>query len=59
MRYSKNIEIREKYDLIVCGGGFSGFAAAYSAARESLSVILIEKTGSLGGVGTMVLSITF
>lgn len=52
MQYSKNIEIREKYDLVVCGGGFSGFAAAYSAARESLNVILIERTGSLGGVGT-------
>ena len=52
MRYSKNIEIREKYDLVVCGGGFSGFAAAYSAARENLNVILIERTGALGGVGT-------
>lgn len=52
MRYSKRIEIREKYDVVVCGGGFSGFAAAYSAARENLSVVLIEKNGALGGVGT-------
>ena len=52
MIYSKNIEIKEIYDLVVCGGGFSGFAAAYSAAREGLKVLLIDKNSSLGGVGT-------
>lgn len=52
MLYSKNIEIKGNYDLVVCGGGFSGFAAAYSAAREGLSVILVERHGALGGVGT-------
>jgi len=52
MLYIKNIEINERYDLIVCGGGFSGFAAAYSAAREGLKVCLVERDGALGGVGT-------
>lgn len=37
------------YDVIVAGGGFSGVAAACSAAREGLSVLLIEKNGYLGG----------
>lgn len=37
------------YDLIVGGGGFAGIAAACSAAREGLSVLLIEKSGFLGG----------
>ena len=37
------------YDLIVVGGGISGVAAAVSAAREGLSVLLIEKYGALGG----------
>ena len=37
------------YDLIVAGGGITGTAAAISAAREGLSVLLIERTGSLGG----------
>ena len=37
------------YDLIVVGGGISGVAAAVSAAREGLSVLLLEKFGSLGG----------
>jgi len=42
----------KKYDLIVVGGGISGVAAAVSAAREGLHVLLIEKTGSLGGAMT-------
>lgn len=39
----------KQYDLIVAGGGISGVAAAVSAAREGLAVLLIEKTGTLGG----------
>ena len=40
----------EIYDVIVCGGGTSGVAAAISAARAGAEkVLLIEKTGSLGG----------
>ena len=38
-----------KYNLIVAGGGLSGVAAAVSAAREGLKVMLIEKSGCLGG----------
>lgn len=43
----------KKYDLIVVGGGISGVAAATAAAREGLSVLLIEKFGSLGGAMTI------
>ena len=38
-----------KYDLIVVGGGISGVAAAVSAARDGMKVLLLEKYGSLGG----------
>lgn len=38
-----------RYNLVVVGGGLSGVAAAVSAAREGLSVLLIEKSGCLGG----------
>ncbi|MBO5199561.1 MAG: FAD-dependent oxidoreductase [Lachnospiraceae bacterium] len=37
------------YNLIVIGGGLSGVAAAISAARQGLSVLLAEQSGSLGG----------
>ena len=39
----------KKYDLAVVGGGFSGVAAAVSAAQDGLSVVLVEKAGALGG----------
>ena len=37
------------WDLIVAGGGFTGTAAALAAARQGLNVLLVEKTGFLGG----------
>jgi hypothetical protein len=44
-------------DVVVIGGGPSGFAAAMAAARSGSSVVLIEKTGRCGGVATMGLPI--
>lgn len=41
--------MNSKYDLIVCGGGFAGAAAAVAAARNGVKVLLIEKSGFLGG----------
>lgn len=38
-----------RYDLIVAGGGFTGVAAAVCAAREGVRVLLIDKSGFLGG----------
>ena len=40
------------YDLIVCGGGPSGFATAVTAARQGLKTALIEQNGCFGGVST-------
>lgn len=52
-REIKDIERRatdmKRYDVAVIGGGFAGFAAAVSAAREGCSVIIIEKGNALGG----------
>lgn len=39
----------KKYDLAVIGGGFAGCAAAISAARLGLSVLLVDKGNALGG----------
>ena len=41
--------MENKYDLIVAGGGFAGAAAALSAAREGLNVLLFDKNNCLGG----------
>lgn len=40
---------KERYDIIVVGGGFAGVAAAISAARQHKKVILIEKYNCMGG----------
>lgn len=39
----------KKYDAIVVGGGFAGVSAALAAARSGIKVLLIEKSGCLGG----------
>lgn len=37
------------YDVIVCGGGTAGVAAAIASARTGAKTLLAEKTGVLGG----------
>lgn len=45
-------------DVLVCGGGSAGVAAAVSAARNADSVLLLERYGYLGGLATGGLVIT-
>jgi len=41
-----------RYDVLVCGGGIAGVAAALQAARECRRTALLEKTILLGGLAT-------
>ena len=41
---------KNKYDVIVVGGGPGGFPAAIAAARRGKSVLLIERNAYLGGL---------
>ncbi|MBE6593510.1 MAG: FAD-dependent oxidoreductase [Ruminococcaceae bacterium] len=50
--FTKKLDVKKKYDVIVCGGGVAGAAAAYSAAKRGSSVLLLEKTTILGGLAT-------
>lgn len=54
MHITENIqtEVTKQCDVLVCGGGFAGIAAALSAARAGKKVILLEKTYMLGGLAT-------
>ena len=51
--YSKTLNVCEKADIIVAGGGPSGVAAAVAAARYGKKVILLEQSGSLGGASVL------
>ncbi len=42
----------KKYDVIVVGGGPGGIGAAVTAARNGMSVLLIERYGFAGGMAT-------
>lgn len=44
------VPVSGTYDLVVCGGGLSGCAAAWNAAGKGLNVLLIEHYHKLGGV---------
>lgn len=44
-----------RFDVIVCGGGPSGVAAALSAARRGCRTLLIERYGFCGGMATAAL----
>lgn len=44
--------VTDSCDVLVCGGGFAGVAAALAAARMGKKVILLEKQYMLGGLGT-------
>lgn len=48
--YKQNIPVYNEYDVVVCGGGPSGCAAALAAKREGLKTLLIEGMGQLGGM---------
>jgi glycine/D-amino acid oxidase-like deaminating enzyme len=48
--YRQDIPVFAEYDVVVCGGGPSGCAAALAAGREGLKTLLIEGMGQLGGM---------
>jgi ribulose 1,5-bisphosphate synthetase/thiazole synthase len=54
----RQIPVVAEVDLLVCGGGFAGVAAAVCAAQNDLKVLLLEKYGFLGGLVTAALVIT-
>jgi len=49
------ISLDDSWDVIVLGGGPAGCASAAAAGIEGARTLLIEATGSLGGMGTSAL----
>jgi len=49
---ARDVPVADSTDVVVCGAGPAGVAAAIAAARTGASVRLIENHGQLGGIWT-------
>jgi hypothetical protein len=49
---AREVPLYGDYDVVVLGGGPAGIAAAAAAARNGARVLLAERYGFLGGMGT-------
>jgi len=48
----QEVPIADRVDVLVCGGGVAGIAAAAAAARSGARTLLLERAGFLGGTAT-------
>ena len=45
IQYQRILKVRKEYDVLVAGAGPAGICAAVAAAREGVTVALIERYG--------------
>lgn len=55
IRFSSSVPVFGVYDVVVIGGGPAGVCAAIASARKGIRVLLVEATGTLGGMATSAL----
>ena len=49
---ARTLPVYGEFDVVVVGGGPAGLAASVSAAKHGAKVLLVERYGFLGGMGT-------
>ena len=49
---ARDVPVFDEFDIVVLGGGPAGISAAAAAARNGARVLLVERYGFLGGMGT-------
>lgn len=47
--FTAPVQRQDNFDVVICGSGPAGFAAAVQASREGLRVALLEQDGCFGG----------
>ncbi len=52
---AQEVPVLGRFEVIVCGGGAAGCAAALAAARQGAKTLLVEREGYLGGTCVMAL----
>ncbi len=52
MKFCEELKEIGEWDVVVCGGGVGGVAAAVSAARAGKKTLIVEKTLNFGGLAT-------
>src|SRR5204863_8806050 len=52
LSYSKTFDVTLRPDVLVCGAGCAGIAAAAAAARSGASTLVVERLGFAGGFFT-------
>ena len=45
----QEVPVLAEYDIIVCGGGPAGCAAAFAVGSHGAKTLMVEKEGYLGG----------
>jgi hypothetical protein len=57
--YNKEIPIRARPDVLVCGAGLAGIGAAVAAARGGAKTMVVERNGFAGGFFTAIVGSAF
>ena len=52
MEPARSLPVAGEYDVIICGGGPAGAAAAIAAGRNGARTLVLESQGCLGGIMT-------
>ncbi len=53
VRPEHRVDVEDRYDVVVVGGGVAGFGAGVAAARTGCRTLIIESLSALGGLATM------
>ena len=57
IEHKLEVRIQKKYDVVIAGGGVTGFVAAVAAGRLGARVLLVERKNFIGGNAAMGLQI--